>query len=60
MRQALVLAETLNFHRAARALCMAQPPLSTAIRKLEEELGVTLFDRLPSGLTLTPVGRTRP
>ncbi|MDF3881549.1 LysR family transcriptional regulator [Cupriavidus basilensis] len=56
MRQALVLGETLNFHRAAERLCMAQPPLSTAIRKLEEELGVTLFDRLPSGLTLTPVG----
>ncbi|QEZ42924.1 LysR family transcriptional regulator [Cupriavidus oxalaticus] len=56
MRQALVLSETLNFHRAAERLCMAQPPLSTAIRKLEEELGVTLFDRHPSGLTLTPVG----
>lgn len=56
MRQALVLSEALNFHRAAERLCMAQPPLSTAIRKLEEELGVTLFDRQPSGLTVTPVG----
>ena len=58
IKQALVLSETLNFHRAAERLHMAQPPLSTAIRKLEEELGVTLFERLPSGLRLTPVGET--
>ncbi|WP_011300671.1 LysR family transcriptional regulator [Cupriavidus necator] len=56
MKQALVLSETLNFHRAAERLHMAQPPLSTAIRKLEEELGVTLFDRQPSGLSLTSAG----
>jgi DNA-binding transcriptional LysR family regulator len=56
LRQVLILAETLNFHRAAEKLHMAQPPLSTSIRKLEEELGVTLFDRLPSGLRLTPAG----
>ncbi|AQV98588.1 LysR family transcriptional regulator [Cupriavidus necator] len=56
LKQALVLAETLNFHRAAEKLHMAQPPLSTSIKKLEEELGVTLFDRLPSGLRLTPAG----
>ncbi|MGN5479845.1 LysR family transcriptional regulator [Cupriavidus basilensis] len=56
MKQALVLSETLNFHRAAERLHMAQPPLSTAIRKLEEELGVPLFDRQPSGLSLTSVG----
>lgn len=56
LRQVLVLAETLNFHRAAERLHMAQPPLSTSIRKLEEELGVTLFDRTPSGLRLTPAG----
>ncbi|QUN32762.1 LysR family transcriptional regulator (plasmid) [Cupriavidus sp. KK10] len=58
IKQALVLSETLNFHRAAERLHMAQPPLSTAIRKLEEELGVTLFERLTSGLRLTPVGET--
>lgn len=56
MKQALVLSETLNFHRAAERLHMAQPPLSTAIRKLEEELGVTLFDRQPTGLALTSIG----
>lgn len=56
LKQVLVLAETLNFHRAAERLHMAQPPLSTSIRKLEEELGVTLFERLPSGLKLTSAG----
>jgi DNA-binding transcriptional LysR family regulator len=56
LKQALILAETLNFHRAAEKLHMAQPPLSTSIRKLEDELGVMLFERLPSGLKLTPAG----
>jgi DNA-binding transcriptional LysR family regulator len=56
LKQVLVLAETLNFHRAAERLHMAQPPLSTSIRKLEDELGVSLFERLPSGLKITPAG----
>ena len=56
LRQVIVLAETLNFRRAAERLHMAQPPLSTSIKKLEEELGVLLFERLPSGLKLTPAG----
>lgn len=57
LRQALVLAETLNFHRAAEQLNMTQPPLSTSIKKLEEELGVLLFERLPSGLRVTAAGQ---
>jgi DNA-binding transcriptional LysR family regulator len=56
LRHALVLAETLNFTRAAERLHMAQPPLSTSIRKLEEELGVALFERLPTGLKVTQAG----
>ncbi|MFK0087328.1 LysR family transcriptional regulator [Pseudomonas sp. NPDC090755] len=56
LKQALVLAETLNFHRAAEQLNMTQPPLSTSIKKLEEELGILLFERLPSGLRLTQAG----
>lgn len=56
LRHAVVLAETLNFTRAAERLHMAQPPLSTSIRKLEEELGATLFERLPSGIKITSAG----
>lgn len=51
-----VLAETLNFHRAAERLNMSQPPLTVAIRKLEQELGVPLFVRGPRGVTLTAAG----
>lgn len=56
LRQFLALAETRNFHRAAETLHMAQPPLSVSIRKLEEELGVRLFERHARGVTLTPQG----
>ena len=56
LRQVIVLAETLNFRRAAERLHMAQPPLSTSVKKLEEELGVQLFQRLPSGVKITPAG----
>ncbi|QIL80229.1 LysR family transcriptional regulator [Diaphorobacter sp. HDW4A] len=57
LRQVIMLAETLNFRRAAERLHMAQPPLSTSIKKLEDELGVLLFERLPTGLKITPAGK---
>lgn len=57
IRHFVVLAETLNFRRAAERLQMAQPPLSVSIRKLEAELGAKLFSREPGGVLLTPSGR---
>lgn len=51
-----VLAETLNFSRAAERLHMAQPALSVSIQKLEGELGTRLFERTPTGVLLTASG----
>ena len=57
LRYFSVLAETLNFHRAAERLNISQPPLTVAIRKLEAELGVPLFERGARGVRLTAAGR---
>ena len=46
----------LNVSDAAEALYTSQPGISKQIRQLEEEIGAALFDRLPTGLMLTPVG----
>jgi len=53
----VALAQTLNFRRAAQALHLSQPPLSRAIRELEERLGVPLFERNTQAVALTPAGR---
>jgi LysR family transcriptional regulator, hydrogen peroxide-inducible genes activator len=52
----IALADHRHFGRAASACFISQPTLSTQIRKLEEELGVALFERTPRKVMLTPVG----
>jgi DNA-binding transcriptional LysR family regulator len=52
----LVLAEELNFSRAAERLHISQPPLSRMIQQIESEMGVLLFERTKRNVMLTPAG----
>ncbi len=56
LKYLIALADHKHFGRAAAACFVSQPTLSTQIRKLEEELGVALFERAPRKVMLTPVG----
>jgi len=58
LRLFLAVARTLSFRQAAEALHLSQPPLSRAIRELEERLGTPLFERDTQGVSLTDAGRT--
>jgi DNA-binding transcriptional LysR family regulator len=57
LRHLMAVAEHGNFGRAAAASYITQPALSRSIQALEAEVGAPLFDRRPSGVELTDMGR---
>ena len=52
----MAIAEEQNMTKAAARLFISQPALTASINKLEEELGVKLFDRQRPPIKLTPAG----
>ena len=57
LKYIVAVARERHFGRAAEACYVSQPTLSVAIRKLEDELGVTLFERGGSEVGVTPIGQ---
>jgi len=56
LRYIVAVAKELHFGRAAAACFVSQPTLSVAIKKLEDELGVVIFERHQHEVTITPLG----
>ena len=56
LRQFVAVAEARSFRGAAERLHVSQPPLSVAVRRLEAEIGVQLFDRSRQHVALTAAG----
>jgi LysR family hydrogen peroxide-inducible transcriptional activator len=56
LRYIVAVSRERHFGRAAEKCFVSQPTLSVAIKKLEDELGVALFERGASEVTVTPVG----
>jgi DNA-binding transcriptional LysR family regulator len=57
LRCFITLSEELNFRRAAEKLHMLQPPLTRLIGRLEQEIGVALFNRTTRTVGLTEAGQ---
>ena len=56
-RYIVAVAKELHFGRAAERCFVSQPTLSVAVKKLEEELGVILFERHQHEVAITPIGQ---
>jgi len=56
LRYIVAIARLRHFGQAAKACFVSQPTLSIAVKKLEEELGVALFERNGSHIAITPQG----
>jgi len=56
LRYIVTLAREQHFGRAAERCFVSQPTLSIAVKKLEEELGIPLFERSKNSVKVTPVG----
>ena len=57
LRYIVAVAKEKQFCKAAKACYVSQPTLSLGIKKLEDELGVTLFERKHQELVITPIGQ---
>ncbi len=58
MKYAVEVARLGSLNRAAETLLVAQPNVSRSIKDLENDLGITIFNRSPKGMTLTPEGES--
>ena len=56
LKYIVTLAQDQHFGQAAERCNVSQPTLSVAVKKLEEELGVALFERSKSRVQATPIG----
>lgn len=56
LKYAITVAEAKSMNEAAKTLFISQPSLSSAIKELEEELGIEVFRRSNKGVFITPAG----
>jgi Transcriptional regulator len=56
LRYVIAIAETGSFNKAAEKLYISQPSLTAAIRDLEDEMNILIFNRTSRGVTLTNEG----
>ncbi len=56
LRYIITIADTRSMNEAARTLFIAQPSLSQAVKELEEEIGISIFNRSNRGVSITPEG----